>query len=116
MGYKKLLKKYGEAPEILKTANSGQNGRNDGGFGSFGNLNFGNLGGMFANLQNMGAGSSSFSFSSSSTTSSGGGSFSKTETVIRNGRRVTRKIHSDGRVTKASLEEDVNGKRRTISG
>eukprot|EP01062_Namystynia_karyoxenos_P066787 TRINITY_DN6071_c4_g1_i1.p1 TRINITY_DN6071_c4_g1~~TRINITY_DN6071_c4_g1_i1.p1 ORF type:complete len:268 (+),score=81.92 TRINITY_DN6071_c4_g1_i1:65-868(+) len=63
---------------------------------------FGDLGSMFGGGGGQGGHQSSFSFSFSS---SSGGQFERTETVIQNGKRVTKKIKSDGKGTTAEMEE-----------
>jgi len=85
-----------------------------GGFGGLGDA-FGGFGASFGGGFGGGGGSSfsSFSFSSSS---SGGGRTVKTETVIQNGKRVTKTIESDGKTTKASMEEEEGGRTRRKSG
>lgn len=93
------LGRQGSARDRLRQMMGGM-----GGMGAMGGLGgFGNLGGSSNSF------SSSFSsFSSSSSSFGGGGVSERTETVIENGRRVTKKIRTgpDGE-THASVEESV---------
>lgn len=114
--YRKLMKKYGSAPDsLLHTEN--RNGARKGmpslfeGFGDLGN--FGGGPGMGDILGNMMGGSFSFSSTSSSTS---GGTFERTETVIKNGRRVTRKVRNNGDETFAEIEESQGGRTRRRKG
>ena len=75
-------------------------------------------GGSFSSSFSFSSSSSSFSsFSSSSSTSSRGGVAERTETVIENGKRVTKTIRTgaDGQ-THASIEESEGGVTRKRSG
>lgn len=83
---------------------------NLGGFGGFGGLNMGGFGGGGG-----GGGGASFSFSSSTSYSHGGGRTVKSETVMKDGKKVTKTIESDGKETRATMEEVEGGrvKRRT---
>ena len=69
---------------------------------------FGNLGGGGSSFSSSFSSSSFSSFSSSSSSFGGGGVSERTETVIENGRRVTKRIRTgaDGE-THASIEESV---------
>ena len=102
--YKKLQKKYGEAPSSLLEVQRA--GGNNGGHNS-------DLPDLFAGFGDFGdfGGGASFSFSSSSSFG-GHSSFERTETVIKNGRRVTRKVSSNGDDTYAEIEESVGGRTR----
>ena len=102
--YKKLQKKYGEAPSSLLEVQ--QTHGNNGGF----NNGFPDLFAGFGDFGNFGGGAS-FSFSSSSSLG-GHSSFERTETVIKNGRRVTIKVSSNGDDTYAEIEESVGGRTR----
>lgn len=97
-----------------------------GGFGGMGGMGGGSpfggdLGGLGDIFKGMGGGfgggggGASMSFSSTSFTSSGGGKTVKEETVIKNGKRVTKKVESDSQGTRAMMEEEEGGrvKRRT---
>ena len=115
--YKKLVKKYGAAPDsLLKAGSGGGSGRGMPSiFDGFGDLgNFAGAGGMGDVLGNMMGGS--FSFSSSTSSSSSGGTFERTETVVRNGRKVTRKVHGNEEETFAEIEETEGGRTRRRKG
>ncbi len=78
----------------------------------------GGRGGSFSSSFSFSSSSSSFSsFSSSSSSSSSGGVSERTETVIENGKRVTKTIRTgaDGE-TRASIEESEGGVTRKRSG
>merc|ERR1712107_245602 len=85
------------------------------GFGDLGNL-FGNGGGgfQFSSTSNMAGGGRTIFTSSSSTFSSGGRTVKK-ETVVQNGKRVTKTVESDGG-TRATVEEQEGNKIRRRSG
>mmetsp|Transcript_43210 Transcript_43210/g.78609 ORF Transcript_43210/g.78609 Transcript_43210/m.78609 type:complete len:252 (+) Transcript_43210:73-828(+) len=95
---------FGEAPK----ASSGKKKKKGGDpfdmFGGFG-------GGGFASS------SSTFSFSSSSFSGGGAGSFVKTETVIKDGKKVTKTVKSDGKGgTEAMIEETEGGRTKRKTG
>ena len=109
--YKKLKRKYGEAPSSLLNLN---NDNNSGGAG------FPDLFAGFGDFGNFGGGIDGATFSFSSSSSFGGGNnvgtFERTETVIQNGRRVTKKVRSDGEDTIAEVEETIGGHTRRRKG
>eukprot|EP00927_Polykrikos_kofoidii_P055267 TRINITY_DN49545_c0_g1_i1.p1 TRINITY_DN49545_c0_g1~~TRINITY_DN49545_c0_g1_i1.p1 ORF type:complete len:406 (-),score=98.65 TRINITY_DN49545_c0_g1_i1:165-1268(-) len=100
-----------------------------GGFGG-GGRGFGVMGDMFGDFFGGGNGGfssfsssssssssgSSMSFSSFSSSSSFGGKTTKTETKIVNGKRVTKTVETDGETTKASIEEEQDGKIKRKKG
>ena len=108
---KKLKRKYGEAPSSLLNLN---NDNNSGGAG------FPDLFAGFGDFGNFGGGIDGATFSFSSSSSFGGGNnvgtFERTETVIQNGRRVTKKVRSDGEDTIAEVEETIGGHTRRRKG
>jgi len=94
------------------------NSRSGGGFGGFdfgkGDGRFGSLSGF--DFGKFGSSGSSFSTSfTSSFSSSSGGKTVRTETVIKDGKRVSKTVESDGTNTRATLEESdgKNVRRKT---